>query len=454
MEIDSLSVHRRDILAATAGLAAFAAAQGAHAAIAQPAGRKAFPKGFRWGVSTAGHQIEGNNVNSDLWVLENVKPTAFAERSGDACDSYHRYEEDIALLAGFGFNTYRFSLEWARIEPSPGQFSQAELDYYRRVIATCHRHGVAPAVTFLHVSAPRWFAEASGWLNPDAPKLFARFCSVAARALGDGMGYAFTINEPQVARTFRVVPGAASYFKKHDDLELAAQAAAAKASGADRFITMNYPDIEAMMPQLIAGHEQGFAAIKAERSTLLTSVTINYIDFQPATDDSPYESIRKAAYGDWLDVTRRAADFAAIQVYRQVRLPGKGKPLPAPPPLPFVKPNDMMGQMWQPDAPANVAAYVYGEVKKPIFITENGLDTADDARRIWQIDATLSALHATMQRGVPVMGYLHWSLLDNFEWEQGYKPTYGLVAVDRTTFKRTPKPSATHLGGIARRNIA
>ena len=128
------------------------------------------PKGFRWGAATAGHQIEGNNVNSDLWFLENIEPTTFVERSGDACDSYHRYEVDIVLLAGLGLDTYRFSIEWARIEPTWGRFSVAEIDHYKRVVECCHAHGVAPAVTFIHGAAPRWFAEAGGWLNPDAPR--------------------------------------------------------------------------------------------------------------------------------------------------------------------------------------------------------------------------------------------------------------------------------------------
>ena len=154
MGADSISSSRRTVLAAAAA-SVLALGRPALAAAAKASGGRAFPKGFRWGCATAGHQIEGNNTNSDLWLLENIKPTIYAERSGDACDSYNRYEEDIALLARFGFNTYRFSIEWARIEPSRGFFSPAELDHYKRVMAACHRHGVAPAVTFLHSSAPR-----------------------------------------------------------------------------------------------------------------------------------------------------------------------------------------------------------------------------------------------------------------------------------------------------------
>src|ERR1700722_15985585 len=136
-----------------------------------PAAAK-WPAGFLWGAATAGHQVEGSNVNSDVWMLEHVKPTIFAESSGDACDQYQRYAEDIATLARLGFNSYRFSLEWARIEPAPGEYLRAELDHYRRVIACCREHGVAPVVTFNHATTPRWFAAQGGWENAQSPEFF------------------------------------------------------------------------------------------------------------------------------------------------------------------------------------------------------------------------------------------------------------------------------------------
>ena len=446
-------LDRRKVLAGAAG-ASLAALAGKVGAVDCSAGalRRRFPKGFRWGTATAGYQIEGNDTNADLWLMENIRPTAFVERSGDACDSLHRYDTDIALSVANGFNTYRFSLEWARIEPDRGHFSIAYLDYYRRVIDRCRRHGIEPAVTFLHGSAPRWFAEAGGWLSAEAPDLFARFCSHAARALAAEMAYAFTINEPQVRKTFEAIPGSEIYFKTHDALELACHAAAATATDSPRYVTVNYPDIDGMTPQLIAGHERAYAAIKAERASLPVSVTLNIIDFQPATEDSPYEQIRRKAYGEWLDVVRRAADFTAVQIYKQVRIPGKGRALPPQPPMPFVAPDDMAASLDRPDALRNGVEYIHSQVRKPIFVTENGIDTDNDQRRIWYIDAALAGLHEAIAKGVPVIGYLHWSLLDNFEWERGYKPKFGLYAVDRTTFRRTAKPSAAHLGRIARAN--
>ncbi|MEO6567459.1 MAG: family 1 glycosylhydrolase [Opitutaceae bacterium] len=448
-------ISRRKFLTGMAALSVASLAATAQVPLPAPlpsGKKKPFPKGFRWGVAGAAHQIEGNNTNSDFWFLENIKPTIFVDRSGDACDSYHRYAEDIALLAGLGFDTYRFSIEWARIEPTRGEFSQAELDHYKRVIACCRDHGVTPAVTFMHSTTPLWFAMAGGWLNPEAPALFARYCSTAAKALASEMGFAFTLNEPQVDKVFRAIPGSEAYFGKQDVQAKKMHEAAAKALNVERFITMAYPDIDGMTPLLVAGHEQGYAAIKAVRSDLPVGVTLSVTDFQPDGEGSPFEVARRAAYGAWLDSIVRAADFTGVQNYRQIRIPGTGQPFPPLPTMPFTEPGDKRAALQRPEALRNTVEYIHAQTKKPVLVTENGLETENDERRIWYIDAALTGLQQCVASGVPVLGYLHWSILDNFEWMRGYKPTFGLVAVDRTTFKRTPKPSAAHLGNIARSN--
>lgn len=440
-------VTRRALLAG-AGVAAAAAAM----PLAAAAPRRTFPRGFRWGAATAGHQIEGNNTNSDLWLIENVSPTIYKERSGDADDSYHRWREDIALLKAMGLNSYRMSIEWARIEPTPGQFSIAEIDRYERVIADLRAAGIDPVITFFHVSAPRWFAERGGWLNPDSPNLFARYCDRAARALGDGIAYACTINEPQVSLTFRTIPMAAAYFKAQDERSLAAHVAAAKATGSERFVTMDYPDIQGMTPQLMAAHEKGFAAIKATLPRVPTGVTLNMIDFAAANEGSRIAEMQRAAYDGWMEVAKRAGDFVGVQTYTQFRIPGAGAKLPEPPPVPMPEKSDPRDAGKQPAALRNTVEYAHRMTGKPIFVTENGFQTDNDARRAWYIPRVLAELHAAIESGVPVIGYLHWSLIDNFEWAQGYAPKFGLASVDRTTFKRTLKPSATVYGSIARRN--
>jgi beta-glucosidase len=413
---------------------------------------RSFPDGFVWGAATAAHQIEGNNVNSDYWFLENIEPTTFVERSGDACDSYHRYAEDIALLAGLGLTCYRFSIEWARIEPTPGEFSVAELDHYKRMIESCHAHGVTPAVTFLHGTAPLWFAQAGGWLSPDSPNLFARYCATAAAALADGVGFAMTLNEPQLRKVFTSIPGADAYFAQQNPRSLEMHATAGRLLSSDQFVSLEHPNEDGMTPQLIAGHEQGYAAIKAARSELPVGVTLSMTDFQPGSDNSPFEQVRTKAYGEWLDTIVRAGDFTGVQTYRSIRIPGSGEPYPPLPALPFTDPEDRLAAIQRPEALARTVEYAHQKTGKPVLVTENGLETNDDERRSWYIGEVLAGLHEVISAGVPVIGYLHWSLIDNFEWSRGYGPKMGLVEVDRTTFARTPKASAARLGAIARRN--
>jgi beta-glucosidase len=433
-----LRLDRRTLLAGAGAAAAVAVTP--HA-LAAPAPRQ-FPKGFRWGASTAGYQIEGNNVNADLWFMEHVKPATFAELSGDADDSYHRWREDIALMKAIGLNAYRFSIEWSRIEPARGQFSQAELDHYKRFVAALREADIEPVMTFFHSAAPQWFAEAGGWLNLDSPDLFANYCDKAAKVFAPMIGVACTINEPQVGLTYRIMPQSKAYFAKLDVIQLAAHQEAARLTASERYVTVNHPDIVGMTPQLMAGHVKAFAAIKAARGDLPTGVTLNLVDFEPANEGSKFRELRKAAYGPWLETAAAHGDFIGVQTYRQVRIPGEGAKLPDYPDMPYVERSDVAEMIKQPDALKNVIEYVHEETRMPIFVTENGLETEDDRRRAWYIPQVLDRLHTVIAAGIPVMGYMHWSLIDNFEWLQGYKPKFGLASVDRTTFRRTLKPSA------------
>jgi len=183
-------VDRRTLLFAGLGTAVAALAR----PLAAQSTRGTFPKGFLWGAATSGHQIEGNDVNSDTWLLEHVKPTLYVESSGDADDSLNRWSEDLDLVKALGLNSYRFSLEWSRIEPSPGEFSHAYLDYYARIIDGCNDRGLRAVVTFNHANCPAWFAAQGYWKNPQSPELFARFCERAAKRLAAGMSYAATLN--------------------------------------------------------------------------------------------------------------------------------------------------------------------------------------------------------------------------------------------------------------------
>ena len=197
-------IDRRTILATSALLAA-------SPVVGKVAARKPkpdFPKGFLWGTATAGHQVEGNNVNADVWFEEHVSPTVYAEPSGDAANSFELWGTDMDLVKGMGLNSYRFSLEWPRIEPAPGLFSQVMLDHYKAMIRGCRDRGLIPVVTFNHFTTPVWFAARGGWSNPEAPDLFARFCDKAARHLAAEIGYATTLNKPNLAGVLQdLLPG-------------------------------------------------------------------------------------------------------------------------------------------------------------------------------------------------------------------------------------------------------
>jgi beta-glucosidase len=157
-----------------------------------------FPDGFLWGAATAAHQVEGNNTHSDYWLLEHVPDSLFREPSGDACDHLHRFAEDIEILRKLGLTAYRFSIEWARVEPEPGCFSRATLEHYRRVLAACRDRGILPCVTFHHFTSPRWMAADGGWQEDAAIARFARYCERVTAHLGDLVGMACTLNEPDI----------------------------------------------------------------------------------------------------------------------------------------------------------------------------------------------------------------------------------------------------------------
>jgi beta-glucosidase len=423
-------------------IAAASIAAPATQAVAQAAPAGNMPKGFLWGAATAGHQVEGNNVNSDTWLLEQLKPSPFMEPSGDACDHYHRFEADIAMLAKLGFNTYRFSLEWARIEPAKGQFSAAELEHYRRVAAACRQHGLTPVITFNHFTVPRWFAAQGGWENPESPALFARYCEYAVKGVGELAGAAATFNEPNIGLLLHwmLPPFILDQMKQ-------AMVDAAKACNSPTFSSAQFGRQEVMLPNLIAAHRQGYAAIKAGPGDFPVGATLAMMDDQPVGEGSRRDEKRAQCYGSWLDVLKATGDFVGVQTYSRARIDAKGQMQP-----PKGAELTQTGEEFWPQALEQTIRYAHAATGKPIYVTENGLSTEDDTRRVAYIKIALQGVKACLADGVPVKGYSHWSLMDNFEWVFGYGPKFGLVAVDRATQVRTPKPSAVMLGAIARAN--
>ncbi len=396
---------------------------------------------FLWGTATAAHQIEGNNVNSDFWLAEHVTPTMFHEPSADACDSYHRYGEDIALAARLGFNCHRFGIEWARIEPEPGRFAIAELDHYLRVLDECHKHGLAPMVTYSHWTVPRWFAARGGFERSDSAELFARFAERVTAHLGDGIAYATTFNEANIQRVIALmVPNREAAHRAIS----AMYAACAKASGSDRFSMVLFGEPEKIEANMIAAHTQAFAAMKAGPGNFPVGVTISMQEIEGVGEGNRAKEVEDALYGPWLDAAR-SADFVGVQTYTRYRV-GKDGALP----LPADAERTDAGYEYRPEALEATIRHAAATIRRPIIVTESGIATNDDRRRVAFIDTALAGVARCLADGIDVRGYVHWSLLDNFEWVYGYKQHFGLVEVDRVTFKRTPKPSAVHLGKLAK----
>ncbi|GAB3569041.1 family 1 glycosylhydrolase [Amycolatopsis endophytica] len=377
-----------------------------------------FPPGFLWGVATGAHQTEGGNVASDWWYRETMPDSPVAEPCGDAVDSYHRWPEDLDLAAGAGFTDFRFGIEWSRVEPADGRISLAAVAHYRRVVEGAVERGLRPLVTLHHFTRPLWFAAAGGWLSQGATGRFLRYVDALAPVLEAGVERVETINEPNIVAMFPNLEGPLS-----DGLPV--------------------PD-EATTEAMIAVHRASVDRLRANHPGLRVGWGVSVQDYRA----EPGAEAALEAYAEPRDqVFLRASegdDFVGVQTYTGGLLGADGSPV--------VNPDaerTQTGWEYTPDALGGAVrrvARVAGDV--PIIVTENGVATADDARRVAYTTGALESLRAAMDDGADVRGYFHWSLLDNWEWGH-WGPTFGLVWVDRATFARTPKPSLAWLGSLA-----
>ncbi len=267
-----------------------------------------FPDGFLWGTAGSAHQIEGGNTNNDWWAFEHAPGSGCVEPSGDTCDSYHRWREDVELVAGMGLGAYRFSLEWSRIEPAEGEFSRAALDHYRRMCAGCHERGVVPVVTLHHFTCPSWLAARGSFEALDAPDRFGRFAEAVAEHLGDLIGWACTINEPNVVGAMGYSVGDYPPGVK-DDLV--------------RHLAVN----EAM----VRAHLLAVDALRSGPGTFPVGLTLSMAEL---VADEGGEEVRDAAQEILEDTFLRAAagdDFVGVQAYTRMHFgshgPGTRRPV-------------------------------------------------------------------------------------------------------------------------------
>lgn len=401
-----------------------------------------FPQGFVWGAATAAHQVEGNNTLSDLWALEQARPSMFREPSGDACDQWNRFEDDISLLAAMGLGAYRFSIEWARIEPEQGNFSKAALDHYQRCINACNERGIIPVITFHHFTLPLWQARQGGLNDPEFSEKFARYCETASKAL-TGFPFACTINELNIPMYVRALLG--KRLQRPDGAAIRQAGEAALGTRLENIFILAPP--EAVLDQGLKAHARGRDAIKSVHPDCRVGVTLSLQEVEAADGaEALRDEYRARVYDPFLDAVS-GDDFIGVQTYSRVTMGTDG----ATSVMPW-RPKTQMGWEDRPESLSTTCRYVWDRTKTPILVTENGWAGKNDARRcefIWQ---ALTSLKTEMDLGVEVLGYLHWSLLDNYEWFSGFGPRFGLVEVDHRTQRRRIKPSGLVLGEIARNN--
>lgn len=403
-----------------------------------------WPKGFFWGASTSAHQVEGGNHNDwTEWEFahaeelansaaskfahwlpnwEEIKAEATTPQnyiSGAAADHYNLFEQDFDLMKELNMNAYRFSIEWSRIEPEFGKFDQREVDHYNKMLAALRDRGIEPFVTLWHWTIPTWFRDRGGWHNPDASRYFADFVSKIVSCCVDA-DYWITLNEPEI------------YARQ---CYLAGDWPPQRRSLREYFMTVN---------SLVKAHNYVAEAIRQIRPGARIGIAQNTMYLEP----DPPNIINKLAkiIPNWwlnhyfLNRIDHNLDFIGVNYYFRSRInftPYVSRPTHS-------RPQSDLGWQLYPEGLYHVLKDLK-RFKKPVFITEHGLADAKDSLREWYINQSLIQMQKALSEGVDLRGYFHWSLLDNFEWDKGFWPRFGLVEVDFETQKRTIRQSARKL---------
>lgn len=403
--------------------------------MSETTGVGAVPEGWMWGAATAAHQIEGGNVGNDWWAFEHTPGSGVKESSGDACDSWHRWFEDLELVKGMGLDAYRFSLEWSRIEPAEGEFSIAALEHYREILLAAHELGLKGAVTLHHFTTPQWMAAQGGWTNPLVVERFTRYADIVVQHLGDQIDLAATFNEPNVVAHAGYIGGIFPPGRADDWHGFrAASAHFAQAHAAAREVLRAGPGsfpvgLTLALPDTVA-HPDGDPASAGVRTR----------DLSPA---GPRGEMGWLSAGQYLELARDD-DFIGVQTYTVEHVGPDGIAFP----VPEGERVTQMGWLFAPEALGESVRLAWEVAGVPVIVTENGIATEDDAERVEYYERSMAAVKAAREDGVDVRGFFAWSLLDNFEWAMGFEPAFGLVEVDPVSFARTPKPSAAWLRSV------
>jgi beta-glucosidase len=429
-----------------------------------------FPTGFRWGVSTAAYQIEGavheDGRGASIW--DTFTHTAGRVKNGDtgdvACDHYHRWPEDVALMAGLGIDSYRFSIAWPRVRPTgTGPANGAGLDFYDRLVDALLERGIRPVPTLFHWDLPQALQDVGGWMNRDTAYRFADYAAATAARLGDRVKTWITLNEPIVHLSYGYAfglhaPGEALMFDAmpaahHQLLAHGLSVPVLREYGAEEVLIANN-----CTPVRAASQDAADMAAAELYDAFHNRLFNDPILLGSYPDLSAVGLPRNAPHikpGD-LDIISARIDGLGVNYYNPTLIAAAD---PAATGLPFefreIEGVATTAFGW-PVVPEGLTELLvglkarYGDVLPPVTITENGCSTADepdadgvvhDAARIDYLYAHIIALHDAMAAGVDVRGYLTWTLLDNFEWAEGYEQRFGLVRTDFDTLRRTPKDS-------------
>jgi beta-glucosidase len=407
-----------------------------------------FPDGFLWGAATSSHQVEGNNRWNDWWEYE--ESGRLPHRSGEACRHYELYEQDFDLARSMGHNAHRFSIEWSRIEPAEGQWNHEALGHYRAVIAALRRRNIEPIVTLHHFTNPAWFSHGGGWLRRDSPTLFARYSAYIAEHLGQEVKYWLTVNEP----TVYVLQGYTSgewppCLKKAWRKAILAFRNLAKAH---RYA---YRALHDYLPDVMVGF--------AHSAPLVVPCDSGRIHDRLAA--AARDFFLNRAFFCFIGATQsghnaeRCLDFIGINYYTRTVISGHHTGLGAlfgrVCRVPHHKNSGPISDIGWEVYPSGLGATLkrFSRFGLPLFVTENGIATTDEElRRDFLVQHLKSLYEALKDGGVTVLGYLYWSLIDNYEWALGMTPHFGLTAVNPNTQERLPRPCANLLEKICREN--
>lgn len=386
---------------------------------------KKFPSDFMWGAATSSHQVEGDNFFNDWWEWEQKGKTK--EPSGFACRHYDLYPQDFRIAAELNHNTHRFSVEWSRIEPEEGKFNRQELRHYQDMVVALKAQHLEPIVTLNHFTLPLWFSRKRGWLNPKADFYFLRYLEKIVIALCPYVRYWVTFNEPLVYVYNAYMKGIWPP-EEHSCLKakLVINNLARAHLAAYRQIKKIYQEKFLSEPQIsIAKHLREFISYGGNPYHRLLAGLKDYF------------------FNFWLldRLWRRGSlDFLGVNYYTVDFIPAAKGP----------SENLSQSNLNWPIYPQGLFNLLLRlrRYRLPVFILENGISTDNDALRWNFIQQHLKSLYQASQEGVKIIGYLYWSLLDNFEWEKGFLPHFGLVEIDYQTFRRSIRGSARRFARV------